>query len=109
MSDTNQLDPKVVAKIAYLARLSKNPSPEFLAEYGKHLSSILDYVKELSNLDTKDVSPLSGLRTIEISELDEDETNSETIEYAETRQLIIDNFPSKKGDYLVLAGIFEEN
>ncbi len=98
------LEPEVVAKIARLARLHDNPTPEFLEKYGKELGAILEYVDELQKVNTKGISPLDGIRTISISELRED------IPYVDQdiRQRIIANFPKRKGELLELTGIFDE-
>jgi aspartyl/glutamyl-tRNA(Asn/Gln) amidotransferase C subunit len=98
------LEPEVVAKIAKLARLHSNPTPEFLEKYGKELGAILEYVEELQAVNTKGISPLDGIRTISVEELRED------IPYVDKdiRERIIANFPKRKGELLELAGIFDE-
>ena len=100
---TRILDPQTVTKIAKLARLTDNPSPEFLEKYGKELGAILDYVDELQKVDTSGISPTDGLRTATVSQLRED------IPYvdSEIRARIIANFPNKKGELLEVPGIFE--
>jgi aspartyl-tRNA(Asn)/glutamyl-tRNA(Gln) amidotransferase subunit C len=99
---------ETVAKVAKLARLTNNPSEEFLDKYTKDLSSIIDYINELQNLDTNGVLPTDGIRTIKIQDLREDIVTS-GIEYQKVRQNIIDNFPTKQGNLLLLPGIFEES
>jgi aspartyl-tRNA(Asn)/glutamyl-tRNA(Gln) amidotransferase subunit C len=97
------LDPQTVTKIAKLARLTDNPTPEFLEKYGKELGSILEYIEELQQVDTTGISPTDGLRTNTVEQLRED------ISYAdeEVRSRIIANFPIKKGELLEVPGIFE--
>jgi aspartyl/glutamyl-tRNA(Asn/Gln) amidotransferase C subunit len=99
----NTLSPEVVAKVAALARLTDNPSPEFLEKYGRELGAVLEYVEELQKVDTKGISPLDGIRTINIKDLREDIPFVDQ----EIRTRIIANFPKKKGNLLEVAGIFE--
>jgi len=101
------LDPETVRKIAFLARLSKDPSPEFLEKYGIELGAVLEYMEQLKELDTSGVDPFGGARTITIADLRDDEPNQNTDDYLRVRQNIINNFPNKQGDLLVLPGIFE--
>lgn len=55
------LTPQEVDHIAKLARL--NLSLEERARYGQQLSSILDYVAMLQELDTSSIPPTEGMRT----------------------------------------------
>jgi len=50
-----QLDESAVRHVAHLARL--HITDEEVARYGEQLSHILDYVRQLNELDTKDVPP----------------------------------------------------
>jgi aspartyl-tRNA(Asn)/glutamyl-tRNA(Gln) amidotransferase subunit C len=99
------LDPETVTKIAKLARLTDNPSPEFLEKYGAELGAILDYVDELQKVDTTGISPTDGIRTNHIDQLREDIVHVDP----QIRARIIANFPTKKGDLLELPGIFENS
>ena len=101
------LDPETVKKIAFLARLSKNPSPEFLEKYGIELGAVLEYMEQLKEIDTSGIDPFAGVRTITVSELRDDEPVLNIVDYNRIRQNIINNFPNKQGDLLVLPGIFE--
>jgi aspartyl/glutamyl-tRNA(Asn/Gln) amidotransferase C subunit len=103
------LDSDTVRKIAFLARLCSNPSPEFLEKYGLELGAVLEYMEELKEVDTSKVSVFSGSRIISISDLREDLPHSDTETYARIRQNIIQNFPNRQGDLLVLPGIFESD
>jgi aspartyl-tRNA(Asn)/glutamyl-tRNA(Gln) amidotransferase subunit C len=98
-----------VAKVAKLAKLSNNPDEEFLNKYTSELSSIIDYINQLQEVDTTGISPTDGIRTINVNQLREDTPPFDTEEYNKIRQNIINNFPTKQGDLLVLPGIFEEN
>ena len=103
----NILNPEIVRKIAFLSRLSKDPSPEFLNKYGIELGAILEYMEQLKELDTSGIDPFAGVRTITIAELRADQPTSNQLEYSQIRQNIIANFPTKQGDLLVLPGIFD--
>lgn len=105
---SNILDPKVVSKIAHLARLSNNPSEDFLEKNGRELGAILDYVAELKEVDISGVDNIIGsTRVVTIDDLAPDELDLKLDEYQKIRNNIIANFPNKQGDLLVLPGIFE--
>jgi aspartyl/glutamyl-tRNA(Asn/Gln) amidotransferase C subunit len=101
------LDPATVVKIAKLARISSNPTPEFIEKFGAELGAILGYVEELQQIDTSHIAPTDGIRTIAVEELRTDEPDSDAATYQRIRQNIINNFPNKQGDLLVLPGIFD--
>ncbi|MGL4758629.1 MAG: Asp-tRNA(Asn)/Glu-tRNA(Gln) amidotransferase subunit GatC [Patescibacteria group bacterium] len=103
------IDKSTVAKVAKLARINNNPDEEFLEKYSKELSSILDYINQLQEVDTSGISPVDGIRTIKINQLREDTPDIDQTKYSRIRRNIINNFPNKQGDLLLLPGIFEEN
>ncbi len=98
-----------VAKVAKLARINNNPDDQFLDKYTGELSQILDYINQLQEVNTAGISPIDGIRTIKIQELRSDTPAQDLVEYNRIRQNIINNFPNKQGDLLVLPGIFEES
>jgi aspartyl-tRNA(Asn)/glutamyl-tRNA(Gln) amidotransferase subunit C len=98
-----------VAKVARLARLNNTPDDAFLTKYTGELSQILDYINQLSEVDTTGISPVDGIRTIQVTQLREDLPPIDMTEYNRIRQNIINNFPNTQGDLLVLPGIFEES
>jgi len=51
------LSPEAVRKIAHLARL--NLSEEDIKTYGPQLTNILNFIEQMSQVDTTDVQPLS--------------------------------------------------
>ncbi len=105
---SQMMDTQTVAKIAYLSRLASNPSPEFLEKYSVELESIVYYVAELQEVDTSQITDvLSSSRVVFIDDLAEDEPYADKQEFERIRQNIIDRFPNKQGDLLVLPGIFE--
>jgi aspartyl-tRNA(Asn)/glutamyl-tRNA(Gln) amidotransferase subunit C len=103
---SKKLDPSVVIKISRMGKLYHNPTPEFIDKFGTELGAILGYVDELNEVDVTGVDPLSGYRTILISELREDVVEEDQDSYKKIRQNIIDNFPNKQGDLLVVSNIF---
>jgi aspartyl-tRNA(Asn)/glutamyl-tRNA(Gln) amidotransferase subunit C len=101
------LDPATVKHIAYLARITNDPSPEFLEKYGQELGAVLEYLNQLKEVDTAGINALDGARVIHISDLREDEPDEDSTNYQSVRQNIIQNFPNKQGNLLVVAGVFE--
>ena len=53
------LDKKTVAKVASLARLKV--SEEEIEKYGPQLSNIINFVEQLSEVDTENVEPLANV------------------------------------------------
>lgn len=85
------IDRQQVQKIAHLARLEITPQEE--EQFATQLSSILEYFEQLSELDTKDVSPTT--RAIEISNV----TRSDrTTPYA-NRDALLKEAPEPEGDF----------
>ena len=104
------LDSATVRKVATkLARISDNPSPEFLEKFGQELGSILEYVDQLQEVDTTGLKPTDGLRTTTLDKLRPDEPTDDEERYARVRQNIINQFPHKNGTLLALPGIFENS
>ncbi len=72
------LDASAVKQIAHLARLGIDESA--VPEYARNLSDILDFVEQMSTVDTDGVTPLAHpldmtqrLRTDEVTETDQRE------------------------------------
>jgi aspartyl-tRNA(Asn)/glutamyl-tRNA(Gln) amidotransferase subunit C len=103
---STKLDAAAVKKIAYLARLNQNPDQAFLDKYGDEIGEILGYVQELNEVDTSGIDPLGGSRTIFVFQLRDDEP-ADSPDYDRVRTNIINNFPNKQGNLLVVPGIFE--
>ncbi len=102
------LDPALIVKIARIAKLSAHPSPAFVSKFSQQLGVVIDYVRQLEEVDISQVTTIGSARVVTIDDLADDipypEEESEAI-----RQNIINNFPQKQGDLLVLrgAGIFD--
>lgn len=101
------LTPKIIKQVANLARLSENPSEEFIDKYGVEIGAILEYVDELQLVDTSNIDPLDGARICLVSNLREDEESADKKTYSRVRSNIIANFPNSQGDLLVVPGVFE--
>lgn len=97
-----------VRKVADLARITKNPDDAFLEKYSKELGSVLEYVKELQEIEVEGIGPTDGIRTITLDELRADEVCNDPEKYQRTRRNIIANFPNHQGGLLILPGIFNE-
>ncbi len=85
--------------LAKLARLSLDPKEE--EKLLKDLGSILDYFKELQELDTSNVPPMTGgtdLRNVFRDDTERENTN---------RGAGTEAFPEKKGGYLKVPPVFE--
>ncbi len=96
------LTDKDIKKVSYLSRINQHPNPDFVDKMSEQLSKVLDLAQELLAVDTSNISPTDILRTITIEELAEDKPYFNQKKYQIIRQNIIDNFPYKKGDYLLL-------
>ena len=85
------LDRQQVQKIAHLARLDITPAEE--EQFAAQLSSILEYVEQLSELDTEKVAPTT--RAIELSNI----TRQDTLELYCDREALLNEAPSPEGDF----------
>jgi len=103
---STKLNAAAVKKIANLARLNEQPNTDFLEKYGTEIGQILGYVAELEEVDTSGIDPLGGSRTINVNDLRSDTPNANP-NYDRVRANIINNFPNKQGNLLVVPGIFE--
>jgi len=97
-----KIDKETVRKIALLSRLSSNPSDEFLEKYANELSNILTYVEELQAVNTEGVLATDIFRTVFIDDLREDVEEKNVQQYQQIRNNIIQNFPKKQGNLLLI-------
>lgn len=88
-----------VAYVAQLARLEV--SPEERARFSEQLSSILDYVEKLNELDTEDVEPTSHVLPI-TNVMDED-----AVKASLSREASLANAPDQEGGLLRVPKIIE--
>ena len=99
-----------VKKVGLLGRLFTQVDDAQLGLYQSQLSSILGYADKLSSIDTADFSPHQAISTITISDLREDQNDSDKETYERVRQNIMRNFPARQGDFLQLPiRIIEDN
>jgi len=89
-----------VEHIADLARLDLKPEEKEL--FRQQLSSILEYVAKLSQVNTAGVEPLCHSVALEnVLRPDEAAAADEAV-----RRRLIDDFPEKNGDLLKVQGVF---
>lgn len=96
-----KLSREQIEHIALLARLELKDEEKDL--FAQQLSSVLDYMEILNEVDTKEIAPtlqVTGLKTI----WREDEVKP--CEH-KTRELILQNFPAREGNFLKVPLIFE--
>lgn len=94
------IDLEQVRKVALLARLELSPEEE--EQFTGQLSSILEYVEQLSELDTNDVEPTT--RAIEVSNI----TRTDCLEPFAGREDILNCAPEREEDFFKVPKILEE-
>jgi aspartyl/glutamyl-tRNA(Asn/Gln) amidotransferase C subunit len=102
ISPTTKITTKVTAKIASLSRLKKDPDQAFLDQYTDQLNNVFAYMQELQEINTDEILATDIIEKIDLEQLREDEPDNNQIKYQQTRKNIINNFPQKQGDFLVL-------
>jgi aspartyl-tRNA(Asn)/glutamyl-tRNA(Gln) amidotransferase subunit C len=91
------LDQAQVHKVALLARLALTPEEE--TQFASQISGILDYVEQLSELDTTGVKPTT--RAIDASNI----TRKDHQETDTNREGILDCAPDRDGDFFKVPRI----
>ncbi len=86
-----------VRKVARLARLELSDAEE--QQFTSQLSSILEYVQQLDELDTQDVLPTT--RAIEVSNI----TRPDQIAVFAGREDILDGAPEREADFFKVPKI----
>jgi aspartyl-tRNA(Asn)/glutamyl-tRNA(Gln) amidotransferase subunit C len=94
------IDLEQVRKVALLARLDLSAEEE--QQFTGQLSSILEYVEQLSELDTADVAPTT--RAIELSNI----TRPDELEHLGDREAILACAPDREADFFKVPKILEE-
>lgn len=89
-----------VKKVAKLANL--NIGNEEIDKYSDQLSTILDYIDQLSKVDTSKIEPTYNV-TLNTNITREDEVSSSL-----TQDQSLQNAPQKRDGFFVTKGIFEE-
>lgn len=93
------LDKETVAKVASLARLKV--SDEDLEKYGPQLSNIINFVEQLSEVDTDNVEPLANVVDITLR-LREDEVTDGGIQ-----KDVLANAPETLEGFFVVPKVVE--
>jgi len=88
-----------VKKIASLARIGIEEKE--VGDYQKNLSAILDYFKELSELNTDNIEPIG--HATGISDVSRKDERSESNE--KERDDILNNAPERKGNYVKVKSV----
>jgi aspartyl-tRNA(Asn)/glutamyl-tRNA(Gln) amidotransferase subunit C len=86
-----KIDLEQVKKVAHLARL--NITPEEEKQLTTQLSSILEYVEQLSELDTENVPPTT--RAIDTSNI----TRRDELDPFPSKEDLLGQAPAQEGDY----------
>lgn len=94
------IDLEQVRKVALLARLELSPQEE--DQFTGQLSSILEYVEQLGELDTANVEPTT--RAIEVSNI----TRSDALEQFVGREAILKCAPDRENDFFKVPKILDE-
>ncbi|OGY45700.1 MAG: asparaginyl/glutamyl-tRNA amidotransferase subunit C [Candidatus Buchananbacteria bacterium RIFCSPHIGHO2_01_FULL_39_8] len=96
-----KLTKKEVEHIAYLARLGL--TEEEKGKFAEQLSSILDYVEQLKEVDTKGVEP-----TAQVTGLESVLRPDEIVEVSrEVKENLLNNAPEKEDNLVKTRSVFE--
>lgn len=93
-----KIDVRHVAKLANLEL-----SAEEEKKFEKQLTSILDYVNQLSEVDTSRIEPLSSVTGLENVMRDDDET-----QVSLTQEEVLSNAPETHNGLFRVKAVFEE-
>ena len=93
------IDIDQVRKVAMLARLELTEAEE--QQFTSQLSSILEYVQQLDELDTQDVPPTT--RAIEVSNI----TRPDQLVVFAGREDILDSAPEREADFFKVPKILD--
>lgn len=88
-----------VKKLAQLARINLSQDEE--ARYAETISAVLDYMKILNEVDTKDIEP-----TFQVTGL-HDVTRNDEIKNSPIVKELVGQMPRREDDELVVPGVFE--
>ena len=95
------VDRDEVLKIAALAKL--HLSEEEVSLYTDQMNEILEYMKQLDELDTEDVEPLSHvLDQINMTRPDEEKTSL-------SRDEALQNAPETDGEYFIVPNVIKKS
>jgi len=95
-----------VEHIAKLARLGLTDKEK--EKFQKELSSILDFVEKLKEVDVSKVEPMTGgTSLVNVTRRDEIKIVPDLIKSKERREKILKNAPEKKNGYIKVKAVFE--
>ena len=95
-----KIDQMLVRKVAKLARLALSDSE--VAEFSRQLSSILEYVEKMNELDTEKVQPLA--HCLPISNCFREDVAAESL----GTEKALANAPERDGDFFKVPKILDE-
>ncbi|MGB3295555.1 MAG: Asp-tRNA(Asn)/Glu-tRNA(Gln) amidotransferase subunit GatC [Phormidesmis sp.] len=93
------IDIDQVRKVAILARLELSEAEE--QQFTSQLSSILEYIQQLDELDTQDIPPTT--RAIEVSNI----TRPDQLAVFAGREDILDSAPEREADFFKVPKILD--
>jgi aspartyl-tRNA(Asn)/glutamyl-tRNA(Gln) amidotransferase subunit C len=96
-----KIDLEQVKKVAHLARL--NITPEEERQFTTQLSSILEYVEQLSELDTENVPPTT--RAIDTSNI----TRPDELNPFPHKNDLLEQAPAQEGDFFRVPQILSSD
>jgi aspartyl-tRNA(Asn)/glutamyl-tRNA(Gln) amidotransferase subunit C len=94
-----KIDKKTTLKIAKLTRLKIKDSE--IAEFSSQLSSILDWVEQLNEVNTDNIEPLSNISMAKLPLRKDEEINEDK------SSDILSNAPEKLENYFVVPKVVE--
>lgn len=88
-----------VKKLAQLARITLTPDEQ--ARYAETISAVLDYMKILNEVDTKNVEP-----TFQVTGL-KDVWREDVVKDSKITKELIEQMPRREDQELLVPGVFE--
>ena len=95
------IDLEQVQKVAHLARLELTPAEQ--EQFTSQLSSILEYVEQLNELDTTDVPPTT--RAIDVSNI----TRPDELQPYPDHEALLEQAPQREDTFFQVPQIMNEN
>lgn len=97
---TRSVSLEEVERVASLARL--DPAPDEKVRLAGEMSRILDYVRQLDELDTAEVEPLHHV--LDLRSVLRDDEPRESLPVAEA----LKNAPARKGDFFLVPKVVDK-
>ena len=97
----SSLDESTVRHVAHLARL--HLSADEVARFAQQLSSVVDYVKQLNELDTSDVPPTT--HPLPLRNVFREDTTSASWEPDQA----LHNAPKRRGDFFEVPRVLDQD